>query len=444
LFRRSRRAIASAQFLTPVIRMNRLRELVRSDPPKRSILPDWIARYLSVGIVTADPDVARRQRITNVAAFATAANAASHGVINSFYDFHGLAIVNVYNVTMTLLALSLPQLHRFGPNVTAIALVSAIIIGQVFVVFALGLASDLHIYYTLAGAMLLFFGIDSWRLFLGFFLLTVAVLLFVLNYAPIDGFVLPQDGMLRDLLSSHAMINTITINAVIIFYALFALRAAERELQDQYARSEALVTAIMPAPIAARLKAGNETRIADRVECLSVMFADLTGFTEAARDRDPGEVVGLLDGVVRDFEDLCERYGVEKIKTVGDGLIAVAGLEGDATQGAISIGKLALKLNENTARGLKLGNSTLHFRIGLHCGPAMAGVIGGTRFSYDVWGDAVNIAARMEMFGEGRRIHVSQTFRDLTAGAFAFDERGPVEIKGIGEIRTYFLVSERK
>ena len=424
--------------------MNRLRDLVRSEPPKASILPDWIARYLSVGIVTGDPEIARRQRITNVAAFATAANAASHGVINSFYDFHGLAIVNAYNVIMTVLALLVPRLHRFGPNVAGIALVSIIIVGQVFIVEALGLASDLHIYYTLAGAMLLFFGIDSWRLFLLFFFITVAVLLALLNYAPVDGFVLPQDGMLRDLLSSHAMINTITINAVIIFYALYALRTAERELQEQYARSEALVTAIMPAPIAARLKAGTETRIADRVECLSVMFADLTGFTEAARDRDPGEVVGFLDNVVRDFEELCERYGVEKIKTVGDGLIAVAGLDGDAAKGAVAIGRLALELNQNTAGRLKLGDATLYFRIGLHCGPVMAGVIGGTRFSYDVWGDAVNIASRMEAYGEGGRIHVSQAFRDLTGNAFGFEERGPVEIKGVGDIRTYFLTAERK
>lgn len=424
--------------------MNRLRDLVRSELPKSSVLPDWIARYLSIGITTGDPEVARRQRITNVAAFATAANAASHGVINAFYDFNGLAIVNVYNVIMTVLALSIPQLHRFGPNTTAIALVSIIIVGQVFVVFALGLASDLHIYYTLAGAMLLFFGIDSWRLFLAFFLLATTVLLLLLNFAPIDGFVLPRDGMLRDLLSSHAMINTIVINAVIIFYALYALRLAERELQEQYARSESLVTAILPSPIAARLKAGRETRIADRVECLSVMFADLTGFTEAARDRDPGEVVGLLDEVVRDFEDLCELYGVEKIKTVGDGLIAVAGLDGEAKKGAVAVGKLALKLNESTAPGLKLGDAMLYFRIGLHCGPVMAGVIGGTRFSYDVWGDAVNIAARMETFGESRRIHVSQAFRELTDSAFIFEERGPIEIKGVGEIRTYFLIAERK
>jgi adenylate cyclase len=244
--------------------------------------------------------------------------------------------------------------------------------------------------------------------------------------------------------SSHALINTITIHAVIIFYALYALRTAERELQEQYARSEALVTAIMPAPIAARLKAGNEARIADRVECLSVMFADLTGFTEAARDRDPGEVVGLLDDVVRDFEDLCERYGVEKIKTVGDGLIAVAGLDGDAAKGAAAVGRLALKLIENTVRGLKLGDATLYFRVGLHCGPVMAGVIGGTRFSYDVWGDAVNIASRLEAFGEGGRIQVSETFRDLTGDVFTFEARGPIEIKGIGEIRTYFLAADRK
>ncbi len=423
--------------------MTRLRDLVQNVPNTGSILPDWLARRISGGIVTRDPEIARRQRITNVAAFATAANAASHGVINAFYNFEGLLAVNLYNLAMTVLALLIPRLHRFGENTGGIALVCVIILGQVFVVLALGLASDLHIYLTLAGAMLLFFGIEHWRLFLFFFVLATAVLLALLNYAPVDGFVLPQDGALRDMLSSHAMINTITINAVIIFYALAALRAAQREIQEQHARSEALVGAILPASIASRLKAGEDRRIADRTECLSVLFADLTGFTEAARDRDPGEVVDFLDGVVRRFEDLCEMHGVEKIKTIGDGLMAVAGLQGDAKAGAVAVGRLALAWRDFTAQNLQLGAATLGCRLGIHCGPAMAGVIGGTRFSYDVWGDAVNVASRMESSGESGRVQVSATFRELTGDVFSFEERGLIDVKGVGEVRTYYLTAAK-
>jgi adenylate cyclase len=406
-------------------------------------LPVWLERVISVGIVTADPERARRQRITNVAAFATCANAVSHAVINSFYNFQGLALVNFYNVAIAIVAALIPLLHRFGTNVAAIALVCTIIAGQIFIILALGLASDLHIYFTLAGAMLLFFGLEHLRLFFGFFLLVTVVLLLALNYAPVDGFVLPQDGMLRDMLSSHAMINTIVINAAIIFYALTALRKAELDLEDAHARSERLVHAIMPAHVAARLESAPGDRVADRIESLSVMFADLAGFTGASRDRDPAEVVDYLDRLVRGLEALCERHGVEKIKTIGDGFMAAAGFEGDANDGARRMARLGLAIVGWSATQPPLGATQLRIRIGIHCGPAMAGVIGGTRFSYDVWGHAVNVAARLEAAGEPGRVHVSEAFAARLAGEFAFEPRGTIEIKGVGGMQTLFLTGER-
>lgn len=409
---------------------------------QRLALPAWLERIVSAGIVTADPEVARRQRIANVAAFATAANALSHGVFNAIHNFQGLAPVNAYNVLIAVAALCLPLLHRFGANVAAIVLVCMIIAGQTFVVFALGVASDLHIYLTLAGAMLLFFGVENRALFLFFFVLATAVLLFLLNYAPVDGFVLPQDGMLRDMLSTHAMLNTIVINAAIIFYALTLLRRAELELKDAHARSEMLLGAVLPASVAERLKSGDERRIADRIECVSVMFADLAGFTPASHDRDPGEVVDYLDRFVRSFEALCTEHGAEKIKSVGDSCMAVAGLDGNAKAGAAAIGRLALAMIEKSAARGPLGGHRLPLRIGVHSGPAIAGVIGGTRFSYDVWGDAINIASRMESAGEVNRVQVSDAFCELTKEIFSFEPRGVIEIRGAGEMKTFFLLGE--
>jgi adenylate cyclase len=425
------------------LRMTRLRDLIQTERTHGLALPAWLERLISVGIVSSDPQLVRRQRCTNVAAGALALNAASHLAINALYDFEGLLVIHAYNLLMTIAALLIPRLHRFGDNAAAVALVTLAIVGNTFVVWALGIASDLHIYFTLAGAMLFLFGVQNWRLFLMFFLPCVAVLLIALNYAPIDGFIAPLDGSLRDLLSSHAMMNTIVINAAMIFYALTALRKAEVDLEQQYERSEQLVTTILPASVATRLRSGAEERIADRIEMLSVMFTDLVGFTTASHARPPNEVVAYLDALVRGFEALCAAHGAEKIKTIGDGCMAVAGLDGNGKAGAVAIGRLALAMLADSAGRPPLGNHRLGIRIGLHCGEAMAGVIGGTRFSYDVWGDAVNLAARMESHGETDRIHVSGAFRELTADIFKFQSRGTIEIKGIGAMPTYYLTEER-
>jgi adenylate cyclase len=351
-----------------------------------------------------------------------------------------LLLLNVHNVMLIVAGLVLPFGHRLGENFVAVIYVVAISIGQLYVIWMLGITSDLHIFFTLAGAMLFFFGIQNWKLFLGFFFYAAALLLFALNLAPVDGFLLPADGRLRDIVSSHTLMSVVTINAALIFYALALVNRAEVDLAQQYERSEALIATVMPAPIAARLKTSEE-RIADRIETLSVLFADLVSFTPAAHDLPPEEIVGFLDSLVRTFDTLAEQHGVEKIKTVGDSYMAAAGFDGHGREGAIAIGRFALAMLEANARHAPLGGRNLDLRVGIHCGPATAGVIGDTRFSYDVWGDAVNLAARMESHGSAGRIQVSEAFRDLTRDAFTFEQRGTITIKGIGEVKTFFLLS---
>jgi adenylate cyclase len=232
------------------------------------------------------------------------------------------------------------------------------------------------------------------------------------------------------------------INAALIFYALTLVQHAELELEQQHERSEALIANVMPDAIAERLKS-SDARIADRIEALSVVFADLVGFTSAVQELSPEDVVGYLDGLVRAFDALAEQHGVEKIKTVGDCYMAAAGFDGRAREGAVAIGRFALAMMEANAVHAPLGGRKLELRAGIHCGPATAGVIGETRFSYDVWGAAVNTASRMESHGAPSRIQVSKAFRDLTGDAFIFEERGVVDMKGIGETTTYFLKGAR-
>lgn len=417
--------------------MNRLRDLVRRQ--KRGFeIPDWLDRLVSVGIVTDDPQIKRRQRFTNVAAFATAANAAQHLIVNLVHAPRELIALHVYNIVVIAVALTVHKLHRFGANTVAGTLLSFIIAGHMFVVWMFGRDSGLHIYFMLAGAILFMFGVQQWRTFLAWFIVAFAAFVIVLQFAPEKGLVLIDDIEFRRSLSAQAMINMILINAIIVFYALAALQQAEDELQDQHLRSEALLEIVMPLPIAARLKSGEE-RIADRIASLSVLFADIVGFTGAARDLPPAEVVEYLDSLFRVFDALCERHGVEKIKTIGDSYMAVSGLRDEGIDGAVTIADLALAMLDIMEDHPPLGTCKLALRIGLHCGTAVAGVIGDMRIAYDVWGQTVNIASRMESHGVAGRIQVSEAFYSLTSAYFRFHERGSIDVKGIGAAKTFFL-----
>jgi adenylate cyclase len=424
--------------------MARLRDLL-GKPPRQSVhLPVWVDRLLSIGIVSTDPYVVRRQRFVNVAVLATVGSTISHLVMHSLHDFYGLLPINIYNIFMIFVPPLIPQLHRYGENVGAIALAILLLFGHSLVVCLLGLASDLQVYFTFFPAVfLLLVGVHRWRLFLVFFVLFLATLVTLLTYAPVDGLLIPQDEKFRDTLSQQAMINTMSIIAAIFFYALTAQTRAEVDLEHALARSDSLIDTMMPRPIAERLKAGEE-RIADRIEMLSVMFADLAGFTEAAHNLAPEQVVEFLDGLVRACDTLCQQYGADKIKTIGDSYMAAAGFDGRQVEGAAAIGRLALAMMEVIAQQPLLGGRKLRLRVGIHCGPATAGVIGDTRFSYDVWGDAVNTASRMESHGEPGRIQVSEAFRKLAADHFVFEERGATDIKGLGATRTFFLVGARE
>ncbi len=214
--------------------MTRLRELIRREPKRGLSMPRWFERLASVGIVTDDPEVARRQRITNIAAFAAAGNVLSHLIINALHGGEGLMIIHIYNAAFGVLALLLPGLHRYGENAAAVALATLVLLGIMLIVWLLGTASHLQMYFTLVGAMLLLVGTQNWKLFSVFFVLYVAALMFTLREAPVAGLIMPDDTGLRDILTSQAMFNTITINAVIIFYAMAALRRAEVELENEY------------------------------------------------------------------------------------------------------------------------------------------------------------------------------------------------------------------
>ena len=215
------------------------------------------------------------------------------------------------------------------------------------------------------------------------------------------------------------------------------LSTLTRELEEERVRSHALLLNILPQPIIDRLEAG-ETNIADRFPEITVLFSDLVGFTAISSELDAPVVVAALNRLFSRFDELCERTGVEKIKTIGDAYLAVGGLPGTRVDHVAAVAELALAMADVVRE--PHDGPEWRVRIGIHTGPAVAGVIGSRKFAYDVWGDTVNVASRLESSSEPNRIHVSGAVAYALGERYRFASRGAVPLKGKGETETFFLL----
>jgi class 3 adenylate cyclase len=211
-------------------------------------------------------------------------------------------------------------------------------------------------------------------------------------------------------------------------------------LEEERKRSEGLLLNILPEPIARRLMAGEEP-IADHHAEVTVLFADIVGFTAMTARMNPDDLVRLLDRVFHEFDQVAQEHDVQKVKTVGDACMMVAGLSGTRNDHAARVAEAALAMRQRIARFRTPEGEPVCLHIGIASGPVVAGVIGRTRFSYDLWGDVVNTASRMASLGERGRIQVTEDVVRLLAGRYAFRARGPLEVKGKGTMETWFLES---
>ncbi|MEP6758904.1 MAG: adenylate/guanylate cyclase domain-containing protein [Actinomycetota bacterium] len=210
------------------------------------------------------------------------------------------------------------------------------------------------------------------------------------------------------------------------------------ELDEERTRSTELLLNILPRQIVDRLEAG-ETLIADRYEHVSVLMSDLVGFTEISSQLSPKVLVTELNQLFSEFDALCADSGMEKIKTIGDAYMAVGGLPGTRDDHAAAAADMALEMmqalgrvNDATGRGWRI-------RIGVHTGPGVAGVIGAWKFAYDVWGDTVNMASRLESSSLPDHIQISSPVASALGDGFAVEPRGTIALKGKGETETFFL-----
>lgn len=214
------------------------------------------------------------------------------------------------------------------------------------------------------------------------------------------------------------------------------------QLQREQEKSERLLLNILPKPIADRLKQ-EQGIIADSFNEVTVLFADIVGFTKLSSYTPPTELVIILNDIFSALDELVEKHNLEKIKTIGDAYMVVGGVPTPRPDHAEAIADLALDMQQAIGR-LNITNSTpLTFRIGIHTGPVVAGIIGVKKFSYDLWGDTVNLASRMESHGQAGCIQVTHETYSLLKGRYEFEARGLTPVKGIGDLLTYFLTGKR-
>jgi class 3 adenylate cyclase len=258
------------------------------------------------------------------------------------------------------------------------------------------------------------------------------------------GWVATVPPPLSNWFSAINALGSFTIAATIGFLFSRTMREAETLLVAERDRSERLLLNILPEAIAQRLKSGAEPVIADRTDDLSVLFADLVGFTPYARDREPAAVVGMLNALFSRFDEKVAALGLEKIKTIGDAYMVVAGAPERRADHLEAMAELALQLVSEVNAFRDLDGCRFTIRIGIHVGPAVTGVIGTRKMAYDVWGDTVNVASRLESSGLPNGIHVSPDVVRRLEGRYHFEARGETEIKGVGPMKTFFLTSSHR
>lgn len=281
---------------------------------------------------------------------------------------------------------------------------------------------------------------EKYALYAHVILLTSALVAF--EFGIIGNNPLAMDQKLINILIYHNFLFMVIFITVTGIYVRFTLRKAEARLDSEINKSNNLLLNILPEPIAAKLKETHQS-LADHYDHATILFADIVGFTTRSAAMDPNALVGMLDEIFTEFDTIADKHGVEKIKTIGDAYMAVGGVPVPTSDHCAAIVETALDMRDVIHNRFSHKYNKLDVRIGIHSGPVVAGVIGRKKFSYDLWGDSVNTAARMESHGLPGKIQVSQTVYELLKNKYFFEKRGEIEIKGKGMMETYFLEGKR-
>ena len=400
-------------------------------------LPGWLARFAAVGGYPSDSDDLRVRKTVLVLSATLMAVLAFVWV--GTYALLGLwwsaAIPLVYQLASATSIVIFAQTHRyrlFRSSQLAMSLLLPFALQWSLGGFENSSVVGLWGITAPIGALLFVGARQAWSWFLAFAGLVVV------------------SGAINSTLAEHApdipngvavtffVLNVGAVSATAFVLLQYFVQARERE----QARSERLLLNVLPAPVATRLK-NNEGVIADALPDVTVLFADIVGFTPLAERLAADDVVAVLDRVFGSWDELAARFGVEKIKTIGDAYMVAGGIPLPRDDHAEAIADMALAMSAELERVTAPTGLTLEARFGIDTGPVVAGVIGRSKFIYDLWGDTVNTASRMESHAPPRTIQVTERAFERLRDRYELQPRGSVQIKGKGAMTTYLLLDRR-
>ncbi len=382
----------------------------------------------------------RHRRVLDVTAMISAA-------ISAFFGIQGLFIgqdwwVTAVNLGSAAVFVMIPRLCGMGELVAPVVFFVISYFTITVLCVYLGTGSGLQFYFVVAAAIVL--------VILGPDHIVLASVLAAIGAATVIllEFLVPNDTGTQPPWAFKVSFTLTVITAWIlvvatIWFALREIRRTREAMEAEYERSEQLLTNILPASIAERLKDPSRNIVADKYDDASILFADIADYTKRASDTTPSDLVRFLDRLYTDLDLLVDKHGLEKVKTSGDSYMVVSGVPDPRPDHIEALACLALDMAEAVADLKDPNGRAVPLRIGLAAGPVVAGVVGARKFFYDVWGDAVNVASRMETTDVEGRIQVPQDVYERLNHDFVLEERGVVDIKGKGVMHTWYLVARR-
>ncbi|MBI3272558.1 MAG: adenylate/guanylate cyclase domain-containing protein [Planctomycetes bacterium] len=327
--------------------------------------------------------------------------------------------------------------HRVARHV---AILSANLHMLALSVFVLGEASGVHRWYWMFIVVtFLVFTRNEKRAIYGYAALSIGLFTSIEHGLMRFGAKPVISEGVASVLSVTSTVLTLVVITIIVDLFDRETGRAESALSKENERSESLLLNILPSSIASRLKDGRQEPIADSFAQVTVLFADIAGFTEMSDSLDPQRVVALLNQIFSEFDALMEKHRLEKIKTIGDAYMVAGGLPEVRADHARAVAEMALDMVEATGRYQTPTGARLGIRIGINTGPVVAGVIGVKKFIYDLWGDTVNTASRMESHGVVGAIQVTEATYQHLKHDYVLEERGPIKVKGKGPMLVYML-----
>ena len=341
------------------------------------------------------------------------------------------------NLAIAALISLVPLMHRINDIAGGLLIVVTEYIAIPITSPDLGREGGSQLLFVVAAAAPFFvFGLNRLKLVIAVVIGGLALHLFVwFSYPEGSTLITPEPRILNDLYT-QSVITTFGLISVTVWYAF-------RLAENAKAETDRLLRNVLPDKIVERLRSEPDLLVADTFDSATILFSDISGFVPLARSIGAARVVDLLNTIVCEFDQIAERYGVEKIKTIGDAYMAAAGIPEPVLDHAERMARMALDMLACIGRLRKETGLDIAIRVGIASGPVMAGVIGTQKFSYDVWGDAVNLASRLENRSMPGRILVGPVCQQKLEHVFTFESRGEIEIKGVGLQETFFLTGEK-